>query len=65
MNFSRKYRIAVVHDDFIQFGGAENLIFGNDCGFASTAGNCEIPTSVAWAKLQSLGTGAAIASKLG
>jgi glycosyltransferase involved in cell wall biosynthesis len=27
MNFSRKYRIAVVHDDFIQFGGAENLIF--------------------------------------
>jgi glycosyltransferase involved in cell wall biosynthesis len=27
MNSSRKYKIAIVHDDFIQFGGAENLIF--------------------------------------
>ena len=52
-------------EKWINAAGAENLIFGNDCGFASTAGNCEIPTSVAWAKLQSLGTGAAIAAKLG
>jgi 5-methyltetrahydropteroyltriglutamate--homocysteine methyltransferase len=42
--------------------GKENLIVGNDCGFASTAGNAEIPTSVAWAKLQALGEGARLAS---
>jgi 5-methyltetrahydropteroyltriglutamate--homocysteine methyltransferase len=43
--------------------GRENLIFGNDCGFQSTAGNTEIPISVAWAKLQALGEGARIASQ--
>jgi 5-methyltetrahydropteroyltriglutamate--homocysteine methyltransferase len=42
--------------------GRENVMFGNDCGFASTAGNTEIPTSVAWAKLAALGEGARIAS---
>jgi 5-methyltetrahydropteroyltriglutamate--homocysteine methyltransferase len=49
-------------DKWIQAAGAENLLFGNDCGFASTAGNCEIPTTVAWAKLQALGSGARLAS---
>jgi 5-methyltetrahydropteroyltriglutamate--homocysteine methyltransferase len=34
------------------------VLFGNDCGFASTAGNTEIPASVAWAKLAALGEGA-------
>ncbi|MCC6472280.1 MAG: cobalamin-independent methionine synthase II family protein [Burkholderiales bacterium] len=43
--------------------GRENVIFGNDCGFQSTAGNEEIPVSVAWAKLAALGEGARIASK--
>ena len=43
--------------------GRENIIVGNDCGFASNAGNSEIPTTVAWAKLQSLGEGARLASK--
>ena len=43
--------------------GRENVIFGNDCGFQSTAGNTEIPVTVAWAKLQALGEGARIASK--
>lgn len=43
--------------------GRENVIFGNDCGFQSTAGNTEIPVTVAWAKLQALGDGARIASK--
>jgi 5-methyltetrahydropteroyltriglutamate--homocysteine methyltransferase len=38
--------------------GRENVLFGNDCGFASTAGNTEIPASVAWAKLAALGEGA-------
>jgi 5-methyltetrahydropteroyltriglutamate--homocysteine methyltransferase len=43
--------------------GRDNVIFGNDCGFQSTAGNTEIPQTVAWAKLQALGEGARIASQ--
>lgn len=43
--------------------GRENVIFGNDCGFQSTAGNTEIPVTVAWAKLKALGDGARIASE--
>jgi 5-methyltetrahydropteroyltriglutamate--homocysteine methyltransferase len=43
--------------------GRENLMVGNDCGFQSTAGNTEIPMTVAWAKLAALGEGARIASK--
>jgi 5-methyltetrahydropteroyltriglutamate--homocysteine methyltransferase len=43
--------------------GRENLIVGNDCGFQSTAGNTEIPLTVAWAKLAALGEGARIASR--
>ena len=42
--------------------GRENVLFGNDCGFASTAGNAEIPPSVAWAKLAALGDGARLAT---
>ena len=42
--------------------GRENVLFGNDCGFASTAGNTEIPEAVAWAKLAALGEGARLAS---
>jgi len=43
--------------------GRENVIFGNDCGFQSTAGNTEIPITIAWAKLRALGEGARIATK--
>lgn len=43
--------------------GRENIMVGNDCGFQSTAGNTEIPASVAWAKLAALGEGARIASQ--
>ena len=43
--------------------GAENVIFGNDCGFQSTAGNSEIPVTVAWAKLRALGEGARLAAR--
>jgi 5-methyltetrahydropteroyltriglutamate--homocysteine methyltransferase len=43
--------------------GRDNLMVGNDCGFQSTAGNTEIPMSVAWAKLEALGKGAALASQ--
>ena len=46
-----------------QVVGRENVIFGNDCGFQSTAGNSEIPITVAWGKLQALGEGSRIASK--
>jgi 5-methyltetrahydropteroyltriglutamate--homocysteine methyltransferase len=45
-----------------QVAGRANVMFGNDCGFCSTAGNTEIPESVAWAKLGSLGEGARLAS---
>jgi 5-methyltetrahydropteroyltriglutamate--homocysteine methyltransferase len=43
--------------------GRENILVGNDCGFASVAGNIEIPMTVAWAKLNALGEGARIASR--
>ena len=43
--------------------GRENVMFGNDCGFSSTAGNTEIPATVAWAKLKALGDGAKLAAK--
>jgi 5-methyltetrahydropteroyltriglutamate--homocysteine methyltransferase len=43
--------------------GRENLLVGNDCGFQSTAGNSEIPITVAWAKLRALGEGARLASQ--
>ncbi len=43
--------------------GRENIMVGNDCGFASTAGNTEIPMTVAWAKLRALGEGARLASR--
>ena len=46
-----------------QAAGRENVLFGNDCGFASTAGNTEIPMTVAWAKLAALGEGARLASQ--
>ena len=39
------------------------VMFGNDCGFCSTAGNTEIPETVAWAKLRSLAEGARLASE--
>jgi 5-methyltetrahydropteroyltriglutamate--homocysteine methyltransferase len=39
------------------------VIDGNDCGFASTAGNAEIPPTVAWAKLEALAQGARIATQ--
>ena len=46
-----------------RIAGRENLVFGNDCGFQSTAGNTEIPITVVWAKLRALGEGARIASQ--
>ena len=56
----------VIADHIERWAGAvgrENVLFGNDCGFASTAGNTEIPMTVAWAKLTALGQGARLASR--
>jgi 5-methyltetrahydropteroyltriglutamate--homocysteine methyltransferase len=44
--------------------GAERVIAGTDCGFASFAGNDEIHDSIVWAKLGALVEGARIASKM-
>jgi 5-methyltetrahydropteroyltriglutamate--homocysteine methyltransferase len=43
--------------------GRENVMAGNDCGFATSAAGDEVHADVAWAKLQSLAEGAQLASK--
>jgi 5-methyltetrahydropteroyltriglutamate--homocysteine methyltransferase len=43
--------------------GRENVIAGNDCGFATSAVLDEVHPEIAWAKLQALTQGARIASK--
>jgi 5-methyltetrahydropteroyltriglutamate--homocysteine methyltransferase len=43
--------------------GRENVMIGNDCGFASQAGAREIDPKVAWAKFAALSEGARIATK--
>jgi len=43
--------------------GRENVIAGNDCGFATSAVLDEVHPEIAWAKLQALTQGAMIASK--
>jgi 5-methyltetrahydropteroyltriglutamate--homocysteine methyltransferase len=50
-------------ENWAKAAGRENVMFGNDCGFSSTAGNTEIPPTVAWAKLKALGDGAKLATK--
>lgn len=48
---------------FASIVGRENVIAGVDCGFASTARSLEMPSSIVWAKLNSLVEGARIASR--
>jgi len=55
--------IAVVPGPGIFYVAARTLSDGRGAGFASTAGNTEIPEAVAWAKLKALGEGARIASQ--
>ena len=43
--------------------GRENVIAGNDCGFATSAVLDEVHPEIAWAKLQALTEGAKIASR--
>jgi 5-methyltetrahydropteroyltriglutamate--homocysteine methyltransferase len=48
---------------FANVVGRENVIASNDCGFATAADGDEVHPEVAWAKLDALVEGAAIASK--
>jgi 5-methyltetrahydropteroyltriglutamate--homocysteine methyltransferase len=43
--------------------GRENVIAGNDCGFATSAAGDEVHPDVAWAKLRSLSEGARLATR--
>ena len=45
--------------------GRENVIAGNDCGFATAAAGDEVHPDVAWAKLRSLVEGARWSRKAG
>jgi 5-methyltetrahydropteroyltriglutamate--homocysteine methyltransferase len=47
---------------FIDIVGPDRVIGGTDCGFASSIGSRLVPQTVAWAKLQSLVDGAAMAA---
>jgi 5-methyltetrahydropteroyltriglutamate--homocysteine methyltransferase len=43
--------------------GRENVMAGNDCGFATSAAGDEVHADVAWAKLAALSEGARLASR--
>jgi 5-methyltetrahydropteroyltriglutamate--homocysteine methyltransferase len=48
---------------FASVVGRDNVIAGNDCGFATAAAGDEVHPDVAWAKLGALSEGAQLASK--
>ena len=48
---------------FANLVGRENVMIGNDCGFASQAGAREIDPKVGWAKFAALTRGAELASR--
>jgi 5-methyltetrahydropteroyltriglutamate--homocysteine methyltransferase len=48
---------------FANVVGRENVIAGNDCGFATSAAGDEVHPDVAWAKLAALSEGARLASR--
>jgi 5-methyltetrahydropteroyltriglutamate--homocysteine methyltransferase len=48
---------------FASVVGRENVIAGNDCGFATSAAGDEVHPDIAWAKLGSLSEGARIATR--
>jgi 5-methyltetrahydropteroyltriglutamate--homocysteine methyltransferase len=43
--------------------GAENVIAGSDCGFATFAGYLTVDPAITWAKLRAMADGAALASR--
>jgi 5-methyltetrahydropteroyltriglutamate--homocysteine methyltransferase len=48
---------------YAEVAGRENVIAGTDCGFGTFATTNTVDPGIAWAKLQSLAEGAAIASR--
>jgi 5-methyltetrahydropteroyltriglutamate--homocysteine methyltransferase len=55
----------VVADRILRYAdtvGPENVIAGTDCGFATSADSTSVDPGIAWAKLEALTQGAAIAS---
>ncbi|HWO72259.1 MAG TPA: cobalamin-independent methionine synthase II family protein [Dehalococcoidia bacterium] len=55
--------IAELTVNYAKLVGRENVMIGNDCGFASQAGAREVDPKVAWEKFKALAEGARIASK--
>ncbi|HEX5370099.1 MAG TPA: methionine synthase, partial [Dehalococcoidia bacterium] len=55
--------IAELTVNYAKLVGRENVMLGNDCGFASQAGAREVDPKVAWEKFKALAEGARLASK--
>jgi 5-methyltetrahydropteroyltriglutamate--homocysteine methyltransferase len=55
--------IAELTVNYAKLVGRENVMIGNDCGFASQAATREIDPKVGWAKFAALAEGARIASE--
>ncbi len=55
--------IAEITVNYANLVGRENVMIGNDCGFASQAGAREIDPKVGWAKFAALSEGARLASE--
>ena len=55
--------IAELTVGYAELVGRENVMIGNDCGFASQAATREIDPKVGWAKFAALAEGARIATK--
>jgi 5-methyltetrahydropteroyltriglutamate--homocysteine methyltransferase len=55
--------IAELTVNYANLVGRENVMIGNDCGFASQAGSREVDPRIVWEKFKALAAGAAIASK--
>lgn len=55
--------IAELTCNYARLVGRENVMIGNDCGFASQAGSREVDPRVAWKKLEALSEGARLATQ--
>jgi 5-methyltetrahydropteroyltriglutamate--homocysteine methyltransferase len=55
--------IAELTVNYARLVGRENVMIGNDCGFASQAGSREVDPRIVWEKFKALAEGARLASK--
>ena len=55
--------IAELTVNYARLVGRENVMIGNDCGFASQAGSREVDPRIVWEKLKALAEGARLASQ--